>query len=77
MGVRLIGVTKKKEFLWPSWSLPSVSKRNEANFTTISTDSFRLLVAHMPRCRELAIFVLTETDRQTDRQTDCFTPRAG
>jgi hypothetical protein len=30
----------------------------------------------MPRSQDLAIFVLTTDDRQTDTQTDCFTPAA-
>jgi hypothetical protein len=40
---------------------------NEASFSMTLTDLLYLLVAQMPRCSDLAIFVVT--DRQTDRQT--------
>jgi hypothetical protein len=66
MGVWLIGVTKKMQFLRPSWALPNDSKHNVASFTTISTDLLRLRVAQTPRSRDLAIFLLM-TDGQTDR----------
>jgi hypothetical protein len=71
MGVRLIGMANKKKMcLGRLWALPNDSKHNEAGFSTISTDSLCLRVAKVPRSRDLAIFVLT-TD---DRQTNCFTP---
>ena len=44
-----------------------------ASFSTIPTDSLCLRVTQMPRSPDLAIFVLTTDDRQTDK-TDCFTP---
>ena len=46
------------------------SKRIEASFSPMSTDSLYLRVAQMPRSRDIAIFVPT-----TDK-TDCFTPCA-
>jgi hypothetical protein len=57
MGVQLIGVANKTQFLQCSWALPNDSKHNEASFTTTSTASLRLRVAQMPRFRDLAIFV--------------------
>ncbi|MCG8623027.1 MAG: hypothetical protein MJE68_13660 [Proteobacteria bacterium] len=44
------------------------SKHNEASFSTISTDMLYLRVAQTPRSPDLAIFVLTTDDRQTDRR---------
>jgi hypothetical protein len=76
IGVRLIGVANKILYLGRSWTLPSNSKYNWAGFWKISTDSLCLQVAQMPRSRDLAILVLTTDDRQTDTQTDCFTPAA-
>ena len=57
------------------------SRHIQASLSLIPTDWSRLRVAQVPRCRDLAIFVVT-TDRQTDRrtdgqmgrQTDYFTP---
>jgi hypothetical protein len=74
IGVRLIGVANKTSYLGRLWALPNDSRHKEAGFSTISTDSLCLRVARMPRSPDLAIFVLT--DRQTDTQTDCFTPAA-
>jgi hypothetical protein len=79
MGVRLIGVANKTSYLGRPWALPNDSKRNEADFSTISTDWLRLRVAQTRRSRDVAIFVLTTdtvTDGQADTQTDCFTPAA-
>ena len=67
---RLIGVAKwptKRHYLWPLWTVPNDSKHIQASFLIISIDRLRLQIAQMPRCRDLAIFVvLTITDRQTD-----------
>jgi hypothetical protein len=65
MGVRLIGVANKMQFLRRSWALPNNLKHNEVNFTTISTHSLHLRVAQTPRSRDLAILVSTD-DRQID-----------
>jgi hypothetical protein len=75
-GVRLIGVTNKTSYLGRPWALPNDSKHNEAGFSMISTGWLRLQVAQTPRSRGLVIFVLTRDNRQTDTQTDCFTPAA-
>jgi hypothetical protein len=75
IGVRLIGVANKTSYLGRLWALPNDSRNNEAGFSTISTDSLCLRVAQIPRSPDLAFFVLT-TDRQTDTQTDRFTPAA-
>ena len=50
------------------------SKHTEASFSAISTDSlcFIIRVAQMPISRDLAVFVPTDDNRQTD----CFTPCA-
>ncbi len=69
MGVQLIGVDNKTQFLRHLWALPNDSKHDEASFMTISTDLLHLRVAQMPRSRDLAIFVL-----MIDKQTDWFTP---
>jgi hypothetical protein len=47
-------------------------KHTEASFSPSTIDSLYLRVTEMPRCRDLAIFVRT-TD---NRQTDCLTPAA-
>ena len=58
-----------------------VKRHNEASFLTISTDMLYLRVAQTPRSPDLAIFVLTTDDRQTDdRQNRLLYPlrmRAG
>ena len=64
----LIGVANKMQYLRRSWTLPNDSKHNEANFSTTSTDKSYLRVAQIPRSPDLAIFVLTTDDRQTDRR---------
>jgi hypothetical protein len=57
MGVRLIGVANKTQFLRLSWALP--------NDTTISTASLRLRVPQTPRSRDLTMFVSPD-DRLSD-----------
>ena len=64
----LIGVANKMQYLRRSWTLSNDSKHNEASFSTISTDMLYLRVAQTPRSPDLAIFVLTTDDRQTDRR---------
>ena len=57
--------------------MPNDSKHIQASLSLIPTDWSRLRAAQVPRCRDLAIFVVTtdrQTDGQTDRQTDYFTP---
>jgi hypothetical protein len=76
MGVRLIGVANKTPYLWRLWALPNDLKHSGAGFSTTSIDLLCLRVAQMPRSRHLAIFVLTTVNRQTDTQTNCFTPAA-
>ena len=49
-----------------------VKKRVKTSFSPISTDWLCLQHAQTPRTRDLAIFMLTTTDGQTD----CFTPCA-
>ena len=49
--------------------MPNDLKHIQASLSSISTDWLRLRVAQVPRCRDLAIFVVT-TDRHTDGQTD-------
>ncbi len=44
-------------------------KHTEASFLPRPIDSLYLRVAEMPRCRDLAIFVRTTDDRQTDYLT--------
>ena len=39
----------------------------QASSSLIPTDWLRLRAAQVPRCRDLAIFVVTTTDRQVDR----------
>ena len=53
--------------------MPNDLKHIQASISLISTDWLCLRVAQMPTCQDLVIFVVT-TDRQTDRQTDYFTP---
>ena len=53
--------------------MPNDLKHIQASLSLIPTDWSRLRVAQVPRCRDLAIFVVT-TDGQMDRQTDYFTP---
>jgi hypothetical protein len=43
-----------------SWALPNDSKYNKASFSTTSTDWLYLRVAQMPRCSDLAFFVVTD-----------------
>ena len=51
------------------------SKHTQASFSLILNDWLCLQVAQMSRCRDLMIFVVTTTiDRQTDRQTEYFSP---
>ena len=61
----------KRCYLWCSWTVPNDLKHIQAKFSPISTDWIVLClrVAQMPRCQDLAIFMVTTTDRQTD----CFT----
>ena len=49
------------------------SKHIQASLSLILIDWLHLQVVQMPRSRDLAIFVVI-TERQTDRQTDYFTP---
>ena len=58
----VIGVVNKTRCLLRSWGLPKDLRHNEASFSTISTDMSWLWV---PRCPDLAIFRLTDDDRQT------------
>ena len=44
--------------------MPNDLKHTQASFSLILTDWSRLRVAQMPRCRDLAIFMVTTTDRQ-------------
>ena len=60
-------------YLWCLWTGPNDSKRIQASFLPIFTDWLRLQVAQTPRFWDLEIFVVTTTDRQTNRQTDYFT----
>ena len=46
--------------------MPNDSKHIQASLLLILTDWLRLQVAQVPRCRDLAIFVVT-TDRRTDK----------
>jgi hypothetical protein len=50
-------------------ALPNDLKHNEESFSAISTALLYLRVAQMPRCPDLAIFVLTN-NKQTDKQTE-------
>ena len=47
--------------------MPLNSKHSEASFSPTSTDWLYFRVAEMPRCQDLAILVVTTTDRQTDQ----------
>ena len=60
----------KGHYLWHSWTMPNDSKHIQACLSLISTDWLHLRAAQVPRCRDLAIFMVTTTDRQTDY----FTP---
>ena len=64
MGVATIANKKTR-----SWTMPNDLKHIQASLSLIPTDWLRLRVAQVPRCRDLAIFVVT-TDGQTDRQTN-------
>ena len=59
----VIGVVNKT--VLRLWGLPNDLKHNEASFLMISTDMLYLSVAQVHRCPDLAIFVLTDDDRQT------------
>ena len=50
--------------------VPNDLKYIQASLSLILTDWLRLRAAQMPRCRDMAIFMVTTTDRQTDY----FTP---
>ena len=57
------------------------SRHAEARFSPNATDSLNILVAQVPRPRDMAIFVLTTTITTTtlndnDDTTDYFTPCA-
>ena len=60
-GLQLIGVANKNQYLRHSWTLPSDLKHSETSF---STSSLYLRVAQMPRCGDLAIFMMTTDNRQ-------------
>ena len=49
--------------------MPNNLKHIQVSLSLILTDWSRLRLAQVPRCRDLAIFVVT-TDGQTDRWTD-------
>ena len=49
--------------------MPNDSKHIQPSLSLIPTDWLCLRVAEMPRCRDMAIFVVT-TDGQTDKRTD-------
>ena len=49
--------------------MPNDLKHIQTSLSLIPTDWLRLRVAQVPRCRDLAIFVVT-TDGQMDRWTD-------
>ena len=49
--------------------MPNDSKHIQASLSLIPTDWSCLRVAQLPRCRDLALFVVT-TDRRADGQTD-------
>ena len=50
------------------------SKHIQASLSLISTDWLHLQVVQMPRSRDLAIFIVQQTNRWTDVQIDYFTP---
>ena len=52
--------------------MPNDLKYIQASLWLIPTDWLRLRVVQVPRCQDLAIFVVT-TDGQMDRQTNYFT----
>ena len=64
MGVRLISVANKIQCLWRLWALSNDSKHNEVSFSKVSTDLLWLWIAHIHKCWDLAIFVLT--NRRTE-----------
>ena len=66
-------MANKMQYLRHSCTLSNDSKHNEANFSTVLMDMLYmyLRVTQMPRSPDLAIFVLTTTDK-----TDYFTPSA-
>ena len=65
---RSIGMANKMHYLWRSWAVPKELKHTEASFSPISTDSCCLRVAQIPISQDMAIFMVTTTDRQTDRR---------
>ena len=50
-----------------SRAAPKESKHTEASFSPVSTDSFCLRVAQMPRSRDVAIFVATDDRKDKTR----------
>ena len=54
--------------------MPNDSKHIQADLSLIPTDWSRLRVAQVPRCRDLAIFMVT-TDGQTDSRYPCACAR--
>ena len=57
----------KGHYLWWSWTVTNDSKHIQASFSLIPTDWLRLRVAQNPRSQDLVIFMVTTTDRQTDK----------
>ena len=72
MGVAMM-VNKRMLFV-TSWTVLNDSKHIQARLSLISTDWLHLRAARVPRCQDLAIFVMTTT---TDRQTNYLTPGHG
>ena len=61
----------KGRYLWRLWMVPNDLKHIQASLLLTSTDCLSLRAAQVPRCRDLVIFVVMTTDRQTNRlQTD-------
>ena len=67
-----IGAANINALLRRSWAVPKDSKHTEATFLSISTDLLCLRVAQMPRCPDLAIFVVTTDDRQQTKPIAFF-----
>ena len=71
MGVAMMA---NKKTLFVTFMDRDNAKHIQASLSLIPTDWLRLLVAQMPRSRDLAIFMVI-TDGQMDRRTDGQTDR--